>query len=589
MSWKEYIKAKGFDKLQDEPIKNMCVKCVNDQIQRYGEVTIQCTGLQTFEASITEQHGETVYKELLNVFDEAERLNIMQAYNPYDWMRANVKDSKSFTPRWYQERTVQCSAKRKVLRMGRRCGKTYSMVVGAIHRLMTRTGYKILVVAPLITMIDEIVESITAICQKLDVNPIVSSTSQPIVEMRFSNGSVLKGVTASNDAKAVRGKGGDLIWLEEADFIDPKAVNSILGLLADSKDTELWVSSTPIGERNLYNFSKQKNFKEFHFPTFLIPGYDQELDDTFKGNMSPTGYVQEVMAEFGADDSGVFQLSFIDEAVSQEHEKYSDTKNLVLQHRSNYLITIGVDWNHDKVGTRVVVVALDKELGCYFVVEMQKVSLLGWTQDLAVDLIVELNRKYNADHIYTDEGFGVAQGTILRKKGYEQYGLVPLDHPDLKLVDVQSVTFGGTLKVTDPYTNQTYNKRVKQYLVENAATLLEAGQLVLQEVKDADLILQMKNYIIKNIAATGAKAFSYRDKQIGDHDLDAYMLALYGFNVEYSGLIKYRPDEYVAGFAKDVTYETGSDSSYIEEVGSSGLYLKQTSQKKKPFKKRRMW
>lgn len=749
MSWKEYLEVKGFNKQQKETMSETCRKCKEDQLKRYKKITVKCTGEKTLANEIANKYGSEVSQMLLKELenDPEELLLSSSTYNPYDWMRANITDAKTFNPRWYQEKAVLCSARKKVLRMGRRCieeneqvlmangsykkikdvnigdyvvsnrnnkvvhnrvtnvinngvrslyriktndgkevtltsdhevltnngwksideglkggdfishlptadstntnqitedeaislrskvvkysdsnnfefikiksitnlniestvydltvendhnfvtnglvvhncGKTYSMVVGMLHKLLTIPGFIVLIAAPQITMIDEIVSACEEICRQLKTEyPIVSNSSSPIIEVRFNNGSVIKGVTTANDAKSARGKKADLIWLEEADFIETKAMNSILGVLADRPDIELWVSSTPIGERNLYTLSQQPDVKEFHFPTFVLPHYESEnLDEFYRNTLSQTGYVQEIMAEYGVDVDSVFQIMFLEKSTDEERDPHYSPET-VLANRNDYIIFIGTDWNHDKVGTRVVVSAYSKARGKLGIVEKSRVALVGWTQALAVELIVKLNRKYRSDHIYCDEGFGIGQVTELRKIGVESYGKVPNDHPDLKLAETVSVQFGSSIKINDQLTGEVYNKRVKQYMVENLANMLESNQLYFSSVEDNDIILQMKNYLIKNVSVTGAKSYTFRDRQIADHDLDAFMLTAYAFNVEYGDYIKPNAVEHVAGFGKEFIMEPALNLESIQEA--IGMYINTNTRSK--FKPRRKW
>lgn len=552
-------------------------------------------------------------------------------------------------------------------------GKTYAMSVGMLHRMLTNKNYKVLMVAPMATMIDEVVEQIKKFCAAMDGDPIISATQTPIQYIEFNTGSTFKGVTAgASGAKGTRGKAADLLYVDECfpgrtkikmwdgsskaiedievgdrvlsfderknklvvksvkevrctgkkdtytfetvsgkkltctanhpiwtrdgwkeayearsiattetrtgdfffesivgsrykslekvynlevedthtyiadgfivhncDFLNPKDLNAILGILMDNAATEFWASSTPIGEGNLYQLSKDPAFKEFHFPSYVIPHYSDKIDADLRRQMTEVGYEQEVLANFGASEEGVFQIPFIEKSIIREQTIIST--EYVLRNRDDFILTMGVDWNHDKVGTRVVIVAYHKITGRYFILTKDRVALAGWTQLLAVQKIVDLNRLYDVDHIYVDEGFGTSQASMLRQFSQNQYGKVPHDHPDLKLSDVVAVNFSASLNLRDPVSGDELKKQTKQYMVEHAANLLTRGVLVLREEEDSDIIAQMKNYVVKSVSARGLKTFTYKDPQIADHDLDAYMLALHGFHQEYSEFNQHGP------------------------------------------------
>lgn len=48
MPWKEYLAAKNYNK----DINKMCELCRKEQIDKYGKITIKCSGLKGVEAHI---------------------------------------------------------------------------------------------------------------------------------------------------------------------------------------------------------------------------------------------------------------------------------------------------------------------------------------------------------------------------------------------------------------------------------------------------------------------------------------------------------------------------------------------------------
>ena len=447
----------------------------------------------------------------------------------------------------------------------------------------------ILVAAPMVTMIDEISQVFIELSNLIDIPDFIQSKkSSPILEITFFNGSILKGITAADDGKSARGKKADVIWIDEVDFVPTKALDAIRAIQLDNPNVELIYTSTPIGEGNLFNFANQKITKEFHYPTFTRPDYTDEMHSSTEA-LSAIAYAQEILAIYGLDEAGVFPIRFIDMAYDH-YIKDCYNEDFVLNNRDRFILIIGVDWNHDNNGTRIVVLGHDRVYSKFFIVEKQRITKIKITQTLAVQTIVDLNRKYNCDHIICDEGFGIAQVSMLRLKGEEQYGKVPPNHPDIKLVDTVAVSFGSTLEITDPVKHQTIKKNTKQYIVENAQKVLENNQLALDDLKDDEVILQMKNY---HIARTGLRGNIYKpkDKKIGDHDLDAFMLALYGFDMFYGAFIKPTLVEHGNILSKDVNYAAAGRTFGSEEYGSTlNTNLKfSRNNKRKSFKPRKRW
>lgn len=736
--WKEVLQeirqeTNNFD------VESMCERCIAEQKANSpdGGLTIQCTGLNTYKNKVVSEHGEEVYNQLANLLSADQLSHAEQIANPEVWMEENVKDRKLYSPRPHQLMISACSAKMKVLRLGRRSGKSFSMTVGLLHRMLINKNYKVVMVAPMATMIDEIVEQITKFCKAMDVNPIVSSTQTPIQYMEFNTGSTFKGITAgASGAKGTRGKAADLIYVDECfpaktkikmadgssknieeievgdkvlsfneqknalvsktvlavrctgrkdtytfqtvsgkkihctanhplwtregwkeahearsiatistkagdqyifesiigsryksneltynfevegthtyiadnfivhncDFLSAKDFNAILGLLMDNADTEFWASSTPIGETNLFQLSQNPSFKEFYFPSYVIPHYTDKMDADLRRQMTEVGYLQEVLGLYGQSNEGVFQIPFIKKATITE--KTIVNIDYINANRHDFILIMGVDWNHDKVGTRIVIVAYHMQTGRYLIVHQDKVALAGWTQLEAVQKIIDLNRIYNLDHIYVDEGFGTSQASMLRKFSQDRYGLVSPNHPDLKLTDVKAVNFSATLTLRDPVSGEELRKQTKQYMVEYAANLLTRGVLVLRAEEDSDIIAQMKNYIVKSVSARGLKTFAYKDAQVADHDLDAYMLALHGFHQEYSefntagpivgiGSILYNTtqenDEYRSNIEYDYPMVSSVGSNMIVNTRQSILNNKFNTGRNTGFKTRKRW
>lgn len=318
--------------------------------------------------------------------------------------------------------------------------------------------------------------------------------------------------------------------VHNCDFLSVKAMESIIAILADTISTEFWASSTPMGERNLHKLSSDARYKEFHYPTYVSPTYSDDIDEDFRTNMDISGLIQEILAEFGSDDNMAFQLPFID-ACTLDSDKEIDPE-AVLRDRQNYDIVIGCDWNKSKVGTRILVVARHKRDKRLLIVEKFKISALERTQLVAVQAIKDLNRKWLPDYIYVDEGHGEAQGADLREEGAKALSRQNPHDPDIRLLDVKSIQFGASIMIRDHTTGKEYKKQTKNYMVENLSRIISAQGIILQEDLDRNIILQLKNYCILSQSASGLKTFGARDKvTIGDHDLDALLLAALAFRM----------------------------------------------------------
>lgn len=437
-----------------------------------------------------------------------------------------------------------CSASKKAIRCGRRSGKSYGLGIDVANRLVQNSNYQILVVTPFLSQAKELTNAVKKILRSLGDTVgtwddlVERSVTSPYQEIQMKNGSTFKAFTAGNDnANAVRGQGAHLIIIDEADFLTQEAFDSITAILMDKPNTEIICTSTPMGEGLLYKFSNSKDYKEFHFPSFCIPHYNDDMDREFRNSLSMMAYIQEIMAEFGLSDNSVFDTDLVNRSTLIDTD--ADIHDVILN-RDKYIVSLGCDWNADKVGTRICIIAFNKADGKIFITNLSNVRREGWTQVAAVEKIVELNRLYIPDYIYVDEGFGEANVQQLKLIAVNSFGKLPMDHPDLKLRDVVPINFSSTLELRDVMTGEIRKKYFKNFIVETTKRALETGILAFKNPIAAPIVEQMKNYIVKSRSANGREVYEAKNHEIGDHDLDAFMIALAGLQLNEDSILDTR-------------------------------------------------
>ena len=534
--WRQYLESKNYN----HDINEMCRLCIQEQKAKSGGITIACKGLASKSQYIKPEEEHNFTEEDMDLME--------QAANPYHWAEKNIDVEKIgdpkrlFIPRWYQNQISSCSAARKVIRCGRRAGKSYSLALNILHKVLTNKNYWVLIVTPYEVQSEEIINLILQFL--FNINPefgtyddLVDSYKQsPNRTINFANGSRIKAfTTGSAGAASIRGQRADLIVIDEIDYITAKDFNSIIAILADKPHTELWTASTPDGEKQLYKLSKNKRYKEFHFPSFVLPHYNDELDSEFREATDETGFVQEIIAEFGTSKHGVFQKYYVDACTALKLEV---TAEEILAQRNEWIVTMGCDWNHDKVGTRILALAFNKAKRVFAIAEKATVSKEGWTQTMAMQKIIDLNRKWNFEHLYVDRGFGSTQIEILTKYGFDNFGILPMGHPDLKLSELRAIDFNSNIEIPDPYTGNPIKKHMKPFMVNNLNKIIEKKMIKFHPRVDAKLIEQLKGYEEKR-GVTGRPTYKAASESVGDHDLDALMLAALAFNLEYSDLLNH--------------------------------------------------
>jgi len=500
---------------------------------------------------------------LRNSLNDRELLEAIALYDPVTWGQLYLlqKHVDPFTgkvgwqPRMskdgisYQAMPIRCRSPRLVVRAGRRVGKTAALVVKILHRAFTWTPtetlgyYNIVIFTPnqsqlntIFKMIEIMIDNNPVLLNEIKNDGRIPTRKTPNIELEFKNGVVIKGFVSGSTA--IRSSSAHFLVIDEASYLTTPDIEAAIALITENPEVELWVSSTPSGLRDwFYQIVHSEDFVSFHFPSNKFhPYWNEKMESDMRALYTDAGYKHEILAEFAADGQGVFQTVFIDKAKRQY--KYEDQRP-----NPECYYGFGVDWNDMANGTKICIVEYNPSLKKYRVVGKESVSIENWTQLMAVKKIQELNRIWQPAVIYCDYGHGATAIELLHALGAE----APPNSVDRKLLDAKSINFSSYVDIYDPGTNAKVQKPLKPYMVNNAVRIFEEELIEISEY-DNHLIKQMENYIIDHYTPKGIPVYK-ASPEFGDHDLDALMLALLGFNLEFSSLTKPR---FVASFVVSI-------------------------------------
>lgn len=487
------------------------------------------------------RHIKEQYQEL-SVSDfgtDTEFQDFLVMSDPVAWAYANF----GWKARWYQEEVMSCTSHKKIIRAGRRVGKTSTIAILILWYLSTNENYNILVVAPYEIQVIKIFDEINRLLDKCpDLRRSVNRNTRAPCRLGMNNGSMAIGFSSGPHSAAgatkIRGQDADYIFIDEADYINQVDTEAILAILASHPDTCLWGSSTPTGRHEkFYQWSRQKElgFKEFWYISSESPNWTADTEKFFRTNVDSTTYDHEFNAEFGIQESGVFRNDLVDRALM----RYS----LPFEKTGGSRIIIGVDWNGQSIGTHIVVCQAILHHGAVKYVMLDKTIIRGgdFTQHDAITAICSLDEEYGADFIYVDAGYGEVQIEMLRKIG--------IDHPETNMhKKVVSYAMQTSLEITDPVSGIKIKKNAKPFMVNWATMQLEQNRIILPTSEDTQvmvessegedlkqtvgLVQQMRNFSVDRISALGLPTYSQGD----DHTLTAWMLCIVGFGLEYSDL-----------------------------------------------------
>lgn len=468
--------------------------------------------------------------------DDEDLYNEMSVVNdPLKWAEVFF----GWKPRWYQEEMIACSANWKVVRAGRRLGKTAAISVIALHHAFTNDHHTVLVVAPYQSQVAKIFQEMQ---KHIDTSEILQDSierqrNSPPVQIVFKNGSVLIGFASgkgqSQHSDQIRGQDADLIVLDEVDMMNDYDLETIMAILASHAHCKIWASSTPRGWRKkFWEWCTKKNlrFREFHYISSESPEWTQDTEDYFRETTSQMGYLHEFLAEFGEEAFGVFKTVDIDSCLFD----YS-LKDCLPQMVRGPLI-MGVDWNLN-AGTHIVIVEWTGEI--YKVVHKTVVPKSEFTQMGGVAKIKELNQLWNPRFIYVDEGYGSAQIEMLKHTGLE-------DRSSGLYEKIKPIMMGRSVEIQDPKTGEKIQRQAKQFMVELTANRVEQRQMMIPREEDTHIIIepddpdnsavgivqQMRDFRVVRESPTGQPIYS----QDYEHTLTAMMLTILGFQMEFGGL-----------------------------------------------------
>lgn len=486
-------------------------------------------------------------------------------------------------------------ARKLVLRLGRRLGKTDSICILILWFAYTQYNrgpnnqYDIVIATPYETQIDLIFKRLHQLIEK---SPLLLSLMTRDVHHNIEftiNGitSAILGFTAgannaAGGANNTRGQRADVLICDECDYIGSNQLTNILNIRNEAPERiRLICASTPSGKHEEYYrwcvdaskkyFPTEEDIKNNEFHGYktqekpigegngwveiyapsnvnkellkLNPDTMQTYLEDIREELSEMRYAQEVMAEFGEEELGVYQKKYIQQAIMEgERLKYryitkwdaDERKKYLKRTKGQCIRMLGVDWDKYAAATNMVCMEFDRfhqdqdgrVVPVFKMLFRIEIARSEFTYINAMNKIVSLNEEYDFDWIAIDRGYGEVQLEMLHKYGQE--------HPETGLADkVIGYQFSQKIEVTDPYTRKKDQKDLKPFMVNNSVNLFEKGKIVL-DPKDKTMISQLEEYRVKSISASGKPI--YTDEN--EHAIDSMNLALLIFEQKYGNLLK---------------------------------------------------
>lgn len=442
--------------------------------------------------------------------------------------------------RWYQEQILRQSTTRTVLRCGRRVGKTDCACVRVLYRAFTKPeraldeSYVVLILTPFETQIDLIFKRLRELINRSTLlkASVVKDTKNP-QEITLANGARITGYTVGSKSGGgganVRGQRADFLYLDEVDYMNEQDINTVLAIALEDPDRiEIFASSTPSGKReHFYRWctNKELGWKEFHFPSSVNPSWSKQTEQEFRESLSELAYIQEIEAEFGEEQAGVYNKAYLDESYTFAM-KNGFIEYAAIPYQKQGPRAIGIDW--DVVQATPTFVGVEwwpewKKFRVFLRVQMPKVQ---FTLDNAVNELIRLHALWDFDYLVVDRGFGEMQVETLKKYA--------VNHPEANLAGrIFAHTFSDKINVRDPHTHQNEKKPLKPFAVKCTVVSLERQALVLNP-GDNQMRRQLESYRVVSVSSDGRPVYTNQN----EHMVDGLNLAMLYLTLKHDDLFK---------------------------------------------------
>jgi hypothetical protein len=224
----------------------------------------------------------------------------------------------------HQAEMARSDARIRAVSSGRRAGKTRTLAIEALHVAFRRPNARVLVVSAGEDSAKDLLSECSMLASSsLLAGSVLDDTARVLT---LSNGSTIRAVPASE--KQVRGKGVDLLVLDEAAYIDEDIWRAAQWTVLDRPGARIVMSSTPRGRRDRF-FSRHFHMarhgrvdeagvsvESFHWPSTVSPLVDPDLIEFWRRTEDPRIFQREVLAEWVDEHGQYFTADELDSNVA---------------------------------------------------------------------------------------------------------------------------------------------------------------------------------------------------------------------------------------------------------------------------------
>lgn len=314
------------------------------------------------------------------------------------------------TPHEKQRAFIESKAKRKIVRAGRRSGKTTGASIKAVDDFLD--GHRILYAVPTQEQVDRFwFECKIALKEPIEAGIYYKNETKHIIELPGTEQRI-RAKTAWN-ADSLRGDYADELILDEYQQMDEDAW-SLVGapMMLDTDGNTTFIYTQKRGKHHSKElFKKAKEDQSGRWETFVFSSHDnphlsQEALDEITLDMTTIAYRAEILAEDIEDDPM---------ALWRRQEMIEDHR--VTSHPALVRVIVGVDPPGGATECGIIVGALGKDGDGYIIEDRSlKASPAKWGSE-----VLTAYHHNEADRIVGEKNYGgdMVENTIRRLEGGE--------------------------------------------------------------------------------------------------------------------------------------------------------------------------
>jgi len=215
----------------------------------------------------------------------------------------------------WQEEFVDTPSKRKALVGARQCGKSTAVAGLAVHRMLTKPEFSVVVVAASKRQSTLLIDKCKWMLRKLGFQRLTGDGSNSH-SVRLPNGSTMVGLPCS--APTIRGFTADLLVMDEAAFIPDVVYAASRPMLAASGGDLVVMSSAHEPAGFFWEIMTRERGASWARTTVRaseVSRFSKEFLEEERHELGQDAFAREYECEFGDGESGVFQRKTAERAL----------------------------------------------------------------------------------------------------------------------------------------------------------------------------------------------------------------------------------------------------------------------------------